>query len=393
MKDNLLIPFSIGHCANDLVPIAMYIIIPAFGTAMGLSPAKIGLLFMIHNLSAIAYFPAGLMADHSPNRGVLLTATFFWVGVGYFIASFADHFWMFAILIAVAAMGDAFWHPLATAVLTQMNKSRRAFALGMHAIGGNISEVIALPAAGFFIMLWDWKTAIQLMVLPTLLMGCVFIFIAPKVPRNLNSQFTRSDFTQIWNTWKTVTGIRVIALFTAYNMALFAITTMTPLYLRSNHGFDWMMTALLLAVMMLPGALLQPWVGKVSDRVGRRPLILLGNSVAAGAALAAGLSLSFTLALAGLGLALTVLVSIRPVLLAAAVDHSAGREGASLGLTFAFMDGFAASSAVLAGLVGEKDLSNAFLLASGFSLIAVVLALAIPRGRHPDEGPVPEIAR
>jgi len=300
---------------------------------------------------------------------------------------------MFAILIAVAAMGDAFWHPLATAVLTQMNKSRRAFALGMHAIGGNISEVIALPAAGFFIMLWDWKTAIQLMVLPTLLMGCVFIFIAPKVPRNLNSQFTRSDFTQIWNTWKTVAGIRVIALFTAYNMALFAITTMTPLYLRSNHGFDWMMTALLLAVMMLPGALLQPWVGKVSDRVGRRPLILLGNSVAAGAALAAGLSLSFTLALAGLGLALTVLVSIRPVLLAAAVDHSAGREGASLGLTFAFMDGFAASSAVLAGLVGEKDLSNAFLLASGFSLIAVVLALAIPRGRHPDEGPVPEIAR
>ena len=56
MKPNLLVAFSFGHCANDLVPIGMYILIPAFGTAMGLSPAEIGLLFMLHSLRQ-AYWP------------------------------------------------------------------------------------------------------------------------------------------------------------------------------------------------------------------------------------------------------------------------------------------------------------------------------------------------
>ncbi len=379
MKTNLLIPFSIGHFANDLLPIGMYILIPAFGTAMGLSPAEIGLLFMTHSLgAAIAFFPAGLLADHVANRGILLAATFFWVGFGYLTASFADGFWVFAILIAVAGMGDAAWHPIATSVLVRMHKARRAYALGMHAVGGHISEVVALPATGLLLTMWDWRTAIQVLIVPTLLAGIFFIYLAPKVPRHVTSRPTRADFADIWRTWTTRSGLRVLALFVAYNMGLFAIITMTPLYLRTNHGFGWMGTALAMAAMMLPGALLQPWMGKISDRVGRRPLIIFGNAAAAGAAFVVWLSTTFVLSLMALGVALTLLVAIRAVLLATAVDHAGGREGASLGLAFAFMDGFAASAAVLAGLAGESDLANAFLLASGFSLVAVILAVATP---------------
>ncbi len=380
MKTNLLIPFSIGHFSNDLVPIGMYILIPAFGAAMGLSPAKIGLLFMIHSLgSSIAFFPAGLLADHVANRGILLAASFFWVGFGYLTASFADGFWVFAILIAIAGMGDAAWHPIATGVLAQMHKARRAYALGMHAVGGHISEVIALPVTGLLLTMWDWRTAIQILVIPTLLTGFFFIFIAPRVPRHVNSRPTRADFADIWRIWTSRSGLRVLALFISYNMGLFAIITMTPLYLRANHGFGWMATAIAMAAMMLPGALLQPWMGKISDRVGRRPLIIFGNAAATGAAFIAWLPTTFVLSIIALGVALTALVAIRAVLLAAAVDHAGGREGTSLGLAFAFMDGFAASAAVLAGLVGENDIANAFLLASGFSLVAVVFAVTTPK--------------
>jgi len=380
MKNNLLIPFSCGHCANDLAPIGMYLVIPAFGTTMGLSPAEIGLLFMVHNLGAsLAYLPAGMLVDHVANRGILLTATFFWVGFGYLAASFADGYWAFAILIAVAGMGDAAWHPLATGVLAQMHKTRRAYALGMHAIGGHISEVIALPAAGLLLAMWDWRVAVQVLVIPTFLMGFIFIFIAAKVPRHINSRPTMADFTDIWQIWATKTGSRVIALFTFYNMGLFAITAMTPLYLRENQNLGWLETAIAFAAMMLLGALAQPWMGKISDQVGRRPLIILGNAIATVAAFGAWLSGSFMITFLALSVALTVLIAIRAVLLASAIDHAGGREGTSLGLTFAFMDGFAASAAVLAGLAGENDLTNAFLLASGFSLVAVILAVAMPK--------------
>ncbi len=380
MKPNFFIPFAIGHFANDLTPIAMYILIPAFGTALGLSPSEIGLLFMIHSVGAsLAYLPAGILFDHVANRGIVLAGTFFWVGFGYLTSSFAEGFWAFAFLIAFAGMGDAVWHPFATGVLAQIHKARRAYALGVHAIGGHFSEVVALAATGLLLTMWDWRTAIQILVIPTFLVGFFFIYLAPKVPRHVNTRPTRADFADIWRVWSNRAGLRIIALFTAYNMGLFAIIAMTPLYLRANHDLGWLATAMAMAAMMLPGALLQPWAGKVSDNIGRRPLIILGNGMAAAAALVAWMSTGFILSLLALGTALTVLVAIRAVLLAASIDHAGAREGTSLGLAFAFMDGFAASAAVLAGLAGETDLANAFLLASGFSLVAVILAAALPK--------------
>ena len=154
---------------------------------------------------------------------------------------------------------------------------------------------------------------------------------------------------------------------------------MTPLYLRANHGLSWMATALTIASMMLPGALLQPWMGKLSDNLGRRTLIITGNALETVAAFTAWISSNFIFSLTALGIALTLLVATRAVLLASAVDHAGSREGTSLGLTFAFMDGYAASAAVLAGLVGKKDLANAFLLGSGFTLVATYLAITTPK--------------
>ncbi len=380
MKSSFLIPFSIGHCANDFVPIGMYLLIPAFGTAMGLSPAEIGLLFMLHSVgSSIAYFPAGMMADHLANRGILLASTFFWCGFGYLAASFADSFWIFALLIALGGMGDAAWHPIATGVLAQIHKARRAYALGVHAIGGHISEVISLPLVGFLLAAWDWRVAIQVMIIPTFVMGIVFLFIAPHVPRRVNSKPTLADFADIWKIWTTGKGLKVIALFTTYNMSLFAIIAMMPLYLKDTSGFGWQETSLVMAVMMLFGALGQPWMGKISDQIGRKPICLGGNGAIALGAFVAWLSPSLVVSILALGIALVAGVAIRAVLLAAAIDHAGGREGTSLGLTFAFMDGFAASAAVMAGLAGESDLANAFLLASFFALIATGFAAIMPR--------------
>ncbi len=384
---NLLVPFAVGHCANDMVPIAMYILIPAFGLAMDLSPAEIGLLFMIHNIGgSLAFFPAGVIADHVENRGRLLAATFFWVAIGYFAASFSDGFWTFAILIAIAGMGDAAWHPIATGVLAQLHNTRRAYALGVHAVGGHISEVIALPVAGFLLAAWDWRIAIQVLIIPTVVMGLVFLFVAPHVPKHVNSRPTMADFADIWRIWTTRAGLRVIAMFTAYNMSLFAIIAMAPLYMKVNQNFDWQETALVLAAMMLFGAVLQPGAGKLSDRIGRRPLIVGGNAIAAVAGIIAWASSGFIATLLALGVALTVLVAIRAVLLAAAVDHAGGREGASLGLTFAFMDGFAATAAVMAGLLGEIDLKLAFLLSGGFAILAVAFGWVRPASQTSDFG-------
>ena len=79
-KRTVLAWFALGHFANDLPIASLWIIVPTVGIAMDLSPAEVGLLFTICNIGgALAYLPAGIIADHASNRGRLLVATFWWV--------------------------------------------------------------------------------------------------------------------------------------------------------------------------------------------------------------------------------------------------------------------------------------------------------------------------
>jgi hypothetical protein len=72
-------------------------------------------------------------------------------------------------------------------------------------------------------------------------------------------------------------------------------------------------------------------------------------------------------------------------LLAAAVEHAGSREGTTLGIAFALMDGVGAMGAVLAGVVGTIDLAYAYLLAAGLLITAVVFGLRV---RFEEETPV-----
>ena len=100
-------------------------------------------------------------------------------GIGYLLASFAGDFWVLALLLAIAGMGDAAWHPMATGVLVQHFPGRRGEALGVHAMGGTLAEVVGPLTAGFLLGFLDWRGALQVSVVPTLLMGIGFIWMRP----------------------------------------------------------------------------------------------------------------------------------------------------------------------------------------------------------------------
>ena len=168
----------LGHLANDWAAGAMWLLAPAIGLALELRPSEIGLLLTIHSIGAsLAYFPAGILADRVRSQGVLLLGTFWWVTLGYLLASGAPGFWSLAILIAIGGMGDAAWHPIATGMLVRQMPDKRGQALGIHAIGGTLAEVFSPLMVGFLLAVLDWQQVLQLSVLPAALMGTAFFFL------------------------------------------------------------------------------------------------------------------------------------------------------------------------------------------------------------------------
>ncbi len=375
----LLASLSAGHLANDWVAGTLWLLAPAIAASMDLGPTEIGLILTINGLGAgLAYIPAGIIADRSTRPGYLMLLSFWWVAIGYWSATMVPGFWAITLLLAFGVMGDAFWHPIATGVLVKEMPQRRAQVLGIHAVGGSIgAEVLGPLATGFLLGYFDWQTSLQILLIPVILMGLLFIPIAKRIGTRAAQDLNTIDIKGLVRHWLHAPGISLMLIMVFYNMSLMAILAMTPLYLQTVHGLSSFDAGLVFAVMLLLGAAIQPFAGQYTDRQGRKPLILIALVVSSLFACLAGLSSSFGGFMTGLLPAVVLLTIMRPVVLAAALDYSGKSEATTMGIVFTVLDGVGTLGALFAGLIGEISLNYAFLLAAGFAMMSALICVGL----------------
>ncbi len=375
----LLGTLTLGHLINDWVAGTIWIIAPAVAVSMGYGPAEIGIILAVNGIAAgLTYIPAGMIADRVSNQGFLMLISFWWVAAGYFVSTLVPGFWPITLLLAVGIMGDAFWHPVATGVLVKTLPSRRAQALGIHAMGGSIgAEILGPLSMGFLLGYFSWQTSLQLLIIPAVLMGLAFIFIAPKIATTSRSRLSIADLKKLARRWSSSQGLLMVGMMICYSMALFALLSMTPVILQQRYGFNTFNSSVVFAGMLVFGTLCQPFIGKISDIAGRKALLIGTVGLAAVCAAGAGLFSGFLLFVASLIGAASLLTAIRPVILAAAVEFSGDSESTTMGLVFAILDGVGALGALLSGLAGEIDLSLAFLLSAALSTASITLAMML----------------
>src|SRR5690606_37311188 len=112
------------------------------------------------------------------------------------------------LLLAVAGMGNAAWHPIAAPVLTRENRERRAHALGVHAIGGSLAEVCAPLFVGLLLAYVDWRGALVLSVLPTVLGGICFLWVSRAIPGVEIQTVRKEEMLALLDRWRQASGLR-----------------------------------------------------------------------------------------------------------------------------------------------------------------------------------------
>lgn len=375
----LLGALFLGHLSNDWVAGTLWLLAPAIAVAMGLGPTEVGLILTINGIGAgLAYIPAGVISDRSTRPGWLMLLSFWWVVIGYLSATLVPGFWAVTLLLAVGVMGDAFWHPIATGVLVKELPGRRAQALGIHAVGGSIgAEVLAPLSTGLLLGWFDWQTTLQILVLPALVMGILFIPVARRISRDNPGQARAVDLGSLVRQWAQPAGIALMLMMILYNMALIAQLAMAPLYFQAEHGLSPFYAGLIFAAILMLGSLCQPLFGKYSDRQGRKPIILLVLFSAAFFALFAGLSDNLYWSILGLLPSVAMLTAVRPVILASAVEYSSKSESTTLGIIFTVLDGVGMFGALLAGMIAEWQVGYAFVMAAGLAMLAALVGLTL----------------
>jgi MFS family permease len=307
--------------------------------------------------------------------------------------------------MAVVGMAASFWHLPAVAALSAQFSHRRASVLSFHGVGGNVGDVIGPVLTGLLLSVLTWQGIITIY-------GAVPIFLAFLVfwafrdigqhrhgeeqERPASTMRHQIDETKILMRNGRMWGITAVAGLRG--MAYIGFITVLPLYLADELGLrlqdgeggfeNLFYRGSLIGLLVLVGIFASPIMGYLSDRFGRKLVLIPGMAVLAAltflmASLGDTLT-GMTILLAGLGL---FLYSDQPILTATAMDIvREGTAATTLGLMSTSRFIFSAISPLIAGALYTINPDNLFYYTTALYLAAIVILFFI---RLPRATPVP----
>jgi multidrug resistance protein len=302
-------------------------LLPRYAQELQLTQSQVGVLFWSYALALlVATFPIARMTDRCGRKAPMLWGL---MGLAFTTLAFAYSRSYWVLLLArvfQGVAGAATWVPGMALVADHFPKAERGQAMGTVFAGANLGLLIGPPLAGFL----DHHFG------P---MAPFHLGIALVVVDALGRAFLLQEATPIREApipWKVLLRNRVVLVF-AGAMALGAgfwtlMESALPLDFAKRLGLEARGIGVLFGCAALAHTLSSPWMGRLSDRIGRTRVLRIG--------LAASLLLlplpvlllrpwAVALAMAALGLNLSFLISPCSPAVADQVDRMASQSFAS----------------------------------------------------------------
>jgi MFS family permease len=368
---------AVNHAFAVLLPIIFIAIIDEFGIGVGTVAILASVGAMASGLVQLSYAELTRRAS----RRNLLGVGGLLFGGGFAAMGMATSFVTFAIPNIVARIGGSPQHPVGNGLLAeQFPPERRGFAISAHIAGGNVGTVVVAVIGTPLIALIGWRGV-------SVVFGFVAAAIALLVLWLVRERGTDRAAAKAGGSSRDALR-RVVAdrdlrwLFLTSVLGgggrgLGVVNLFVLVYLTLVLGFDAATAGLMygaLIVFSVPMPLIAGWL---SDRLGRKPLIIaayLGGAFGFAVFLLAGSDMTWL----WIGLVLMGLFSFAesPQLQALLADISPpATRDASYALYFTLAFGVGSLWVALYGLVIER-LGETAGVPAAFALMAVAFVLA-----------------
>jgi MFS family permease len=251
-------------------------------------------------------------------------------------------------------------------------------ALAVHYVGGSFMEVLAPIVAGVLLVFMDWRSVIQVTVVPALIMGVLFLRLHRRIRPPTMGSVSRQDLrVQAKLVWKpaSLAGLGILGL---HSMAMEGLWSMMPLYLVEERELSSSVAGMLFSVMVLAGSLGAVLLGRLLDKRRRKILTVSALLVGAASPLLILWAPTVPIMIAALMLSGFVIMGLLPALIATVLSIVGGRQMVMIGLIMGTGEVVGASGALLAGVAGETDLRLSLVVVSIIALGSALLASMHP---------------
>ncbi|TDA68114.1 MAG: MFS transporter [Chloroflexi bacterium] len=366
---------SAGHSVQDTYQAFLPALLPILIEKFSLMKTEAGLLSVFSSFPSLLQPIIGYLADNvGPRYFVILAPAVSAIMMS--LLGVAPTYIVAALLLIVAGISSASIHATGPVIAGRLSAQRLGMGMSFWMMGGEIGRVLGpLVIVSAVEYLKPQNT-------PWLAVGGVLtsVFLYFQL-RNLNGRAFVHAAAPPWR--EALKSMRpvllpVSAVLLLRAFAFVSVTTFLPTFL-TEQGADLMMAGVSLSVMQAAGVAGAFLGGSLSDRLGRRPVLIAGMTLSA-ITLFAFTSLEgwvlFPLLLA-LGFCL---LSITPIIMAIVQESFPDSRALANGVYMAV--NFVSSSivAVLIGAIGDlSSLRTAYYVSAALALASLPFILSLPR--------------
>jgi len=366
-----------AHFVHDGLHDSLYILLPLWSQAFGLSLTQVGTLkFAYSGAMAIFQMPAGFLSERLSPRLLLAVGTAF-LGLSFFLLGLTGGFVTLLLLLFFAGLGSGPQHPLSSTLVAKAYETgpRRA-ALGIYNFSGDIGKV-ALPAILALVAgAVGWRMGVfGLGVFGVISAAAILIALTRLRAGSRPNPQTASEKTISPSVWG-ILNRRGFAAISAINLldtgVTFGFLTFLP-FLLIEKGAGVEMVGLAIALVFSGGAAGKFLCGFLAERLGIVRTMVL-TEIATGAGILVLLFMPLLGALALLPLVGVAMNGTSSVLYATVADFITPERHAR-GFAFFYTVGMGAGaiSPLIFGLV-----SDAFGVSTTMVILGVLIFLTIP---------------
>jgi MFS family permease len=371
---------TLGHTMTHWYPATFYLLLPLIGKELGLSYGEIGAIMTCQYLmGAISNVPGGLAVDFVSRKTMPMAISMLWVGVPYLLMGLTHTYWLLLVCSALVGVGNNLWHPAAIPLLAQRFPERRGLAVALHGMGGNLGDAIAPFASGALLTILSWREVVIVNVIPGLLLAAlilVYVNRTTEQSRDMAEKSERMRAVDVLSALRTMFTSRTVLMVSASSafrlMTQAGLLTFLPVFLATQMGYSPIWIGACMLALQTAGFVAAPIAGHLSDRMGRRRIIMSSMAMTGLVLLlmaTIGRSTAFVLFIAVLGFFLFAIRAVMQAWILDATPKSMG--GTSIGILFGTQAIGAAVGPALGGIFADH-----YGLMATFYFLAITIVIA-----------------
>ncbi len=347
-----------------------------FAESLGAGPERIGLIVSVSTITGVLLkLPSGALSDIYGRRFLLRIGVVAF-GLPPFLYPFITDLDALTALRFLHGMATAMFAPSALATVAELYRERRGAALGTYTACTQSGSLLGPFLGGYLIHAAGFDTAF----VTAGVFGCIAMVLFYSLHLDVavpprTEEGARAVLSEMWKGFAAVVKNKKVLITSTTDAAKMiangALMAFLPLY-GVSVGLNPGEVGMLFTVQAVTSFFSKPIMGRISDRVGRQPLIILGLCICAGTFICVPHVAMFPILLmlsAGFGFGEAVVSSSSSALVADSSEFK--RLGAGLGMQGTIMDIGHASGPLLAGLlIANLSYPMAFAIIAGIQLMA-----------------------